>query len=232
MDRASAAGYAVVDASTALATHLAEVIRQHAVELLSRRRVRELLDQFSEGAPNVVEEIVPATVSISMLHRTMRSLLAERVSIRDLGTILDTLAEYAPKIQDPDLLTDLVRERLGRTITGPYIGEDGSLRVITLSPELEEKLRSGVQRTESGSFLSVDPQTLDQLVSGVEGAVKKGDYQAGGRVPVLLAAQAVRSSLYQVISRVVPRLAVLSHSELPAGLQIISEYVVREADAR
>ncbi len=232
MDRASAAGYAVVDASTALATHLAEVIRQHAVDLLSRRRVRELLDQFSESAPNVVDEIVPATVSISLLHRTMRSLLAERVSIRDIGTILDTLAEYAPKIQDPDLLTDLVRERLGRTITKPYLDEDGALRVITLSPELEEKLRTGVQRTESGSFLAVDPQTLDQMVTGVEGAVKNGDYQAGGRVPVLLAAQAVRSSLHQVISRVVPRLAVLSHSELPAGIQIIAEEVVREADAR
>ena len=232
MDRATAAGYAVVDASTALATHLAEVIRQHAVELLSRRRVRELLDQFSKGSPTAVDEIVPGTVSISMLHRTMRNLLAERVSIRDLGTILDTLAEYAPKIQDPDLLTDLVRERLGRTITGPYVGDDGALRVITLSPELEEKLRTGVQRTESGSFLAVDPETLDQLVHGVEDAVKEGDYQAGGRVPVLLAAQAVRSSLYQVISRVVPRLAVLAHSEVPAGLQIIAESVVREADAR
>ncbi len=232
MDRASAAGYAVVDASTTLATHLAEVIRGHAVELLSRRRVRELLDQFSESAPNVVDEIVPSIVSISLLHRTMRSLLAERVSIRDIGTILDTLAEYAPKIQDPDLLTDLVRERLGRTITKPYLDDEGALRVITLSPELEEKLRTGVQRTESGSFLAVDPQTLDHVVTGIEGAVKTGDYEAGGRVPVLLAAQAVRSSLFQVISRVVPRLAVLSHSELPAGIQIIAENVVREADAR
>ena len=232
MDRASAAGYAVVDASTALATHLAEIIRDHAAELLSRRRVRELLDQFSEGAPGVVEEIVPATVSISLLHRIMRGLLSERVSIRDIGTVLDTLAEYAPKIQDPDLLTDLVRERLGRSITKRYLDAEGSLRVITLSPELEEKLRNGVQRTESGSFLSVDPQTLDQVVSGIEGAVKKGDYQAGGRVPVLLAAQALRSSLYQVMSRVVPRLAVLSHSELPAGIQIIAEDIVRETDAR
>ncbi|MFT5443478.1 MAG: flagellar biosynthesis protein FlhA [Myxococcota bacterium] len=232
VDRASAAGYAVVDASTALATHLAEVIREHAVDLLSRRRVRELLDQFSENAPNVVEEIVPATVSISLLHRTMRSLLSERVSIRDIGTVLDTLAEYAPKIQDPDLLTDLVRERLGRTITRPYLDDEGSLRVITLSPELEEKLRNGVQRTESGSFLAVDPTTLDHVVTGIEGAVRDGDYEAGGRVPVLLAAQAVRSSLYQVISRVVPRLAVLSHSELPPGIQIIAESVVSEADAR
>ncbi|MCP5039733.1 MAG: flagellar biosynthesis protein FlhA [bacterium] len=232
MDRASTAGYAVVDASTALATHLAEVIRTYAVELLSRRRVRELLDQFAESAPNVVEEIVPTIVSLSLLHRTMRSLLAERVSIRDIGTVLDTLAEYAPKIQDPDLLTDLVRERLGRAITRPYLDDEGSLRVITLSPELEEKLRNGVQRTESGSFLAVDPQTIDSVVKGVEGAVRNGDYQAGGRVPVLLAAQTVRSSLYQLISRVVPRLAVLSHSELPAGVQIVAEEVVREGDAR
>ena len=231
MDRASAAGYAVVDASTALATHLAEVIRVHAVELLSRRRVRELLDQFAESAPSVVDEIVPSIVSLSLLHRTMRTLLSERVSIRDVGTILDTLAEYAPKIQDPDLLTDLVRERLGRSITRPYLEDDGSLHVITLSPELEEKLRNGVQRTESGSFLAVDPQTIDSVVTGVESAVIKGDYPAGGRVPVLLAAQAVRSSLYPLLSRVVPRLAVLSHSELPPGIQIIADDVVREGDA-
>ncbi len=231
MDRASAAGYAVVDASTALATHLAEVIRGHAVELLSRRRVRELLDQFAESAPTVVDEIVPSIVSLSLLHRTMRSLLAERVSIRDIGTILDTLAEYAPKIQDPDLLTDLVRERLGRSITKPYLDDEGSLHVITLSPELEEKLRNGVQRTESGSFLAVDPQTIDHVVAGVDAAVKNGDYQAGGRAPVLLAAQAVRSSLYPLLSRVVPRLAVLSHSELPPGIQIIADDVVREGDA-
>ena len=116
-----------------------------------------------EWLGQVVEEIVPAVVPLSLLHRTLRALLSERVSIRDLGSILDTLAEHAGRIQDPDLLTDLVRERLGRSITRPYLQDDGRLPVITLSSDLEEQLRSVVQRSESGSFLAVDPVTLDGL---------------------------------------------------------------------
>ncbi len=231
-DRASAAGYAVVDASTALSTHLSEVIRTHAVELLTRRRVQDLLEQFGEDAPKVVEEIVPGIVSLSLLHRTLRALLAERVSIRDLGTILDTLAEHAGKIQDPDLLTDLVRERLGRSITKPYLEEDGKLSVITLSSELEEQLRSVVQRSESGSFLAVDPVTLDGLVRGVQRAVDSLGLGGDELGPVLLATQSIRSPLRQIIARFLPRMAVLSHGELPSGVQVVSMETVRlEADA-
>jgi len=231
-DRASSAGYAVVDASTALSTHLSEVIRAHAVELLTRRRVQDLLDQFSEDAPKVVEEIVPGIVSLSLLHRTLRALLAERVSIRDLGTILDTLAEHAGKIQDPDLLTDLVRERLGRSITKPYLEEDGKLSVITLSSELEEQLRNVVQRSESGSFLAVDPVTLDGLVRGVQRAVDSLGLGGDELGPVLLATQSIRSPLRQIIARFLPRMAVLSHGELPGGVQVVSLETVRlEANA-
>jgi flagellar biosynthesis protein FlhA len=231
-DRASAAGYAVVDASTALSTHLAEVVRAHAVELLTRSRVQDLLDQFSAGNAKAIDGIVPGLVSLSLLHRTLRSLLAERVSIRDLGTILDTLAEYASKIQDPDLLTDLVRERLGRAITRPYLEQDGRLSVLTLAPELEDQLRSVVQRSESGSFLAVDPVTLDGLVRGVQRAVSALGIGGDGRGPVLLATQSIRSPLRQIVSRFLPRVAVLSHAELPGGVQVISLGTVRiEANA-
>ena len=200
-DRALTAGYAVVDASTALSTHLSEVIRDHAAPLLTRHRVQDLLDRFAEDAPKVVEEIVPGLVSLSLLHRTLRALLTERVSIRDLGTILDTLAEYAGKIQDPDLLTDLVRERLGRAITRPYVEQGGRLPVLTLAPELEEELRSAVQRSESGSFLAVDPVTLDGLVRGVQRAVSALGLGGDGTGPVLLATQGIRSPLRQIIAR-------------------------------
>ena len=231
-DRAVAAGYAVVDASTALSTHLSEIIRTHAVELLTRRRVQDLLDQFAEDAPSVVEEIVPGVVSLSLLHRTLRALLAERVSIRDLSTILDTLAEHAGKIQDPDLLTDLVRERLGRSITKPYLEDDGKLSVITLSSDLEEHLRSVVQRSESGSFLAVDPVTLDGLVRGVQRAVDALGLGGDELGPVLLATQSIRSPLRQIIARFLPRMAVLSHGELPGGVQVVSMETVRlEANA-
>ncbi len=230
-ERATAAGYAVVDASTALTTHLAEVIRNHSAELLSRQHVRDLLDDFSERAPKVVEDIVPTIVPISTLHRTLRALLAERVSIRDLGSILEALAEYVPRIQDPDMLTDLVRERLGRTITRPYIGDDGTLRVITLDPELEERLRKGVNRNESGAFLSIDTATLDQLVKGLEGAVGRSGPAGDESGPVLLSSQAIRAPLRQVVSRVAPRLAVVSHNELPPDVRVVGEDVVRSANA-
>jgi flagellar biosynthesis protein FlhA len=230
-ERAGAAGYAVVDASTALATHLAEVIRSHAADLLSRQHVRELLDEFARRAPAVVEEIIPSVVSLSVFHRTCRALLAERVSIRDIGTILETLAEYAPKIQDADLLTDLVRERLGRAIAKPYLDREGTLRVITLAPDLEESLRVGVSRTESGSFLSVDPITLDGLVKAIEAAVSNTDAASAGAGPVLLSSQALRSPLRQIISRLVPRLAVMSHNELPPDVRVVALDVVRVADA-
>jgi len=231
-DRASSAGYAVVDGSTALSTHLAEVVRKHAPELLTRQRVQDLLDQFSETSPKVVDELVPAVVPLSLLHRTMRSLLSERVSIRDLGTILDTLAEHAGKIQDPDLLTDLVRERLGRSITRPYLQDDGRLPVITLSTDLEEHLRSVVQRSESGSFLAVDPMTLDGLVRGVQGAVDRLGLGGDELGPVLLATQSIRSPLRQIIARFLPRMAVMSHGELPGGVQVVAMETVRlEADA-
>jgi flagellar biosynthesis protein FlhA len=221
-ERALAAGYAVVDAASALATHLAEVIRTHAAELLTRQQVRKLLDAHAEQAPKVVEEIVPAIVSLSVLHRTLRALVEEGVSIRDLGSILETLAEYAPKIEDPDLLTDLVRERLGRTIVRPHIDKQGSLRVLTLEPALEDQLRDAVQRSQGGSFLALEPDRLDRLLSGVKAHLDAMPPDADGRLPVLLTSQSVRSPLRQLLARAAPRLAVLSHNELPPDARIVA----------
>jgi flagellar biosynthesis protein FlhA len=221
-EHAVAAGYAVVDAASALATHLAEVIRGHAAELLTRQQVRELLDAHAEQAPKVVEEIVPSIVSLSILHRTLRSLVDEGVSIRDLGSILETLAEYAPKIEDPDLLTDLVRERLGRTIVRPHIDKEGSLRVLTLEPALEDQLRESVQRSQGGSFLAVEPDRLERLLSGVRAQLEAMPIDADGQPPVLLTSQAVRSPLRQLLARATPRLAVLSHNELPPDVRIVA----------
>jgi flagellar biosynthesis protein FlhA len=228
---AEAAGLTVVDAASGIATHLGELIRTHATELLTRQQVRELVDRFAEHAPKVVEEIVPAIVPISMLHRTLRALLEEGVSIRDIGAILETLADYAPRIEDPDLLTDLVRERLARTVTRPYVQGDGSLHVLTLDPELESSLTSGVQRTPGGSFLSLEPNRLAGLLRGVQTALERTPAASGGKGPVLLSSQAVRTPLYRLLSRAVPRLAVLSHNELPPDLQVVASGQVRLADA-
>ncbi|MEB2344446.1 MAG: flagellar biosynthesis protein FlhA [Deltaproteobacteria bacterium] len=228
-ERAAAAGWAVVDPATALATHLAEVIRGQAAELLTRRHVRELLDRLAEQAPKLVDEIVPAIVPLSTLHRTLRQLLAERVSIRDLETILETLAEHVPRVQDVDQLTELVRQRLARTIARPHLDGDGVLRVWTLEPGLDERLRGAVQRTDQGAFFSLDAPTLERLVRGLEAALTR----AGGRERplVLLAAPALRGPLRQLVARLDARTAVLSHNELPPELRVAGEGVVELSDA-
>ena len=233
-ERASAAGYAVVDASTAIATHLAEVIRDHAAELLTHQHVRELLDQLAEHSPRLVEDVVPSVVSHAVLHRTLRALLAERASVRDLVTILETLAEFAPRIQDPDLLVDLVRERLGRAITAPFLQQDGALHVMTLDPALEEQLKTSVQRTDSGTFLAIDGPTLEGVVHGIERAFSEGQPADTGdsASPVLLCPPALRSSLRQILSRTAQRIGVLSHSEIPNDVQVVADGTVRLADAR
>ena len=231
-EQAAAAGYAVVDPGSALATHLAEVIRTHASELLTRQQVRELVDAFAERAPKVVEEIVPAVVSLSVLHRTFRSLIEEGVSIRDVGTTLDTLAEYAPKIEDPDLLTDLVRERLGRSIVSRHLDGDGALQVLTLEPTLEDALRSSLQRNPGGSFLAVEPALLERLIRGLEERLPTLIPVGATTSPVLLVNQTIRSPLRQLIARVAPRLAVLSHNELPPDARIVAVGQLEAADAR
>lgn len=229
-DQATAAGYAVVDSASALATHLAETIRKFAPDLLTRAQVTELLDAFSRQSPKVVEEIVPSLVSVSVLHRTLRQLLAESVSIRDIGAILETLAEYAGKIEDPDLLTDLVRGSLGRTIARPFLDADGVLKVLTLEPGLEQTLKNSVQRSQGGSFLAVDPTMLDRLVRGVEAQLQA--LPAGSDSgPVLLSPQQLRSPLRQLLARSAPRMAVMSHNELPPDVRIVATGQVELADA-
>jgi flagellar biosynthesis protein FlhA len=228
---AEARGYTVVDPAAAITTHLAEVVRTHAAELLTRRQVRELLDAFSERAPKVVEEIVPSVVPLATLHRTLRALLAEGVPIRDLGAILETLAEHAPKLQQPELLTDLVRERLARTVARPHLRGDGQLHVVMLEASLEQQLLGAVQHTPSGSFLAVEPTLLDRLVRAVQAAFGKAAGARDGRVPVLLSGQAIRAPLRQLLARVLPRIAVLSHNELPPDARIVLAGEVRLADA-
>jgi flagellar biosynthesis protein FlhA len=228
---AEARGYTVVDAAAAVTTHLTEVVRAHAADLLTRRQVRELLDSFSERAPKVLEEIVPSVVPVATLHRTLRALLGEGVPIRDLGLILETLAEHAAKIQQPELLTDLVRERLARTVARPHIRADGQMHVLMLEQSLEQALQGAVQHTPSGSFLAVEPSLLDRLVRAVQSAFASAASARDGRVPVLLSGQAIRAPLRQLLARVLPRIAVLSHNELPSDVRIVLAGEVRLADA-
>ncbi|HHW54365.1 MAG: flagellar biosynthesis protein FlhA [bacterium] len=215
---AERANYTVVDLPAVLATHLTEVIKEHIHELLGRQEVKTLLDSLRESHPAVVDELVPTILGLGQVQRILANLLRERVSIRDLVTILETLADYGPLTKDTDILTEYVRQALARQISQQYRPESGPLPVLTLDPRLEELLRNALQKTDYGNYLALAPQEAEKLFRAVEdefqGAVDRG-YQ-----PVLLCSPVIRFYLRRFLEKQFPRLPVLSYNELEADLEV------------
>ena len=163
-----ARGVVVVDPATVVTTHLTEIVKAHADELLGRQEVQSLIDNLAKTHPRVIEELIPKVVSAGTLHRVLQRLLRERISIRDLLTVLETLADYAPLTKNLDILTGYVRQALARTITKQYRDSEGGITVVMLSPEIEDKISQSVQHTEYESYLSVDPNWVQKVVRGVQ----------------------------------------------------------------
>ena len=223
-EEAQLAGYTVVDLSTVVATHLAEIIKKHADELLGRQEVQRLLDAMAGNHPKAVEEATN-TLSLGVMQKVLQGLVREKISIRDLLTIVETLADYGPMTKDPEILTEYVRQKLGRAIVKSLLGPDDTLTVLTLDASLEEQIRKGIQQTEHGSFLTLDPGSAQQIVQaiqkGVEQALNKG-FQA-----VILCNPTVRRHIRKLIERFVPNVVVLSHSEIPSNVRLESTAVIR-----
>ncbi len=218
-DRAEMLGYTVVDPPSIIATHMTEVVRRHAHELLGRQEVQSLLDNVRNTNPVVVEEVIPKLLSIGDLQKVLANLLRESVSIRDLVTILETLADYAPVTRDPDMLTEYVRQALGRAISRAVMG-DSSGEVITLDPGLEQMIMDSVQKTEAGSYLAMDPAVSGRIVNN---AAKQAERLAQtGRQPVVLASPVVRLYFKRLTEQAIPGLVVLSYNELDPGMDIQS----------
>jgi flagellar biosynthesis protein FlhA len=217
-DRAQAAGYTVVDHSTVVATHISEVIKAHADELLGRQEVQLLLDHFSERYPKVVEELIPNLLSLGATQKVLQNLLRERVSIRDLLTILETLADYAPVTKSTDILTEYVRQRLARLITKSYRTPEGDLFLLTLNNDIEETISGAIQHTEQESYLSLEPSVaqkiLAQLRKGAEGFRELNTH------PIVLCSPPIRSQLKKLTERFIPNLTVLSHNEITNDVKI------------
>ena len=209
---AKLSGYTVVDNVTIMATHLTEAIRNHAPELLGRQEVQNLLDNLSKSYPKAVEELVPNLLTLGTVQKVLQNLLQERVSIRDMLTIVESLADYAPLTKDPDLLTEYVRNRLSRSIISPYIGEDGVLKLITLAQEVEDILQKGIQKTEHGVYLSVDPKVAKPIINSIKGEAEKA--MAQNIQPILLASPVIRRHLKKMVENFVPSIIVLSQNEL------------------
>jgi flagellar biosynthesis protein FlhA len=214
-DHARTLGYTVVDASTAVATHLNKVLRDNASDLLSHDEVQQLLDKLTVKSPKLVEDLVPNKLSLGILTRTLQNLLSDSVSIRDMRTIVETLSEVSARTQDPDQLTSLVRPRLGRMIVQGLVDEKNILSVMTLDPSLEQLLHNVLQQQGQGSGQNVviEPGLAERLFSALrEGAKAVEDL---GQAAVLVVSPAIRPWLSKAVRHRVNELMILSYSEIP-----------------
>jgi flagellar biosynthesis protein FlhA len=223
-ERAQLAGYTVVDAATVIITHLTEVIRRNAHELLGRQEVQQLLDRVAKSQPKLVEELVPQLLSVGGVQRVLQNLLREGVSVRDLVTILETLADHAARSKDPDLLTEQVRQALGRSITRRFVGPDGTLLILTLAADLERHLLEALHRGEEGTALALEPGLAQRLITRLGGWIERFARQQAS--PLLLCSASLRPHVRRLVERVLPNLTVIAPEEIAPNVRIRSIGVV------
>ncbi|NIA21552.1 MAG: flagellar biosynthesis protein FlhA [Anaerolineaceae bacterium] len=218
--RAEMLNYTVVDASSVVATHLTEIIKNHAAELLTREEVNKLVNTLKEKAPSVVEEVVPGVMKVGEIQKVLQNLLRERVPIRDLETILETLGDWAPRSKDADVLTEYVRNALARTLCEQYLSEDGVLRVVTLDPALEDRISAHIEHNERGSFLTMPPEVARTVAQEIAEAVRP--LAGAGAPPVVLTSPQIRAQVKRIAETTLPNLAVLSFNEIVRGVKVES----------
>ncbi|VAX17209.1 Flagellar biosynthesis protein FlhA [hydrothermal vent metagenome] len=223
-EKARSAGYTVVDTATVITTHIKEIIKQYAHELLGRQESQGLIDSFKETNPKVIEELIPGLLTLGQTQKVLQNLLKEYISIRDLQTILETLADHAPVTKDTDTLTEYVRAALSRSISKQMRHEDGTIKVITLDPGLEKTVADSVKMTEHGSYLALDPSLAQKIIDNIKEQI--GKFSSLSANPVLLTGPQVRMHLRRLTERFVPNLSVLSHSEVTPDTQIDNIAVV------
>jgi flagellar biosynthesis protein FlhA len=216
---AEALGYTVVDAESMIVTHLTETIRTHASELLTRQDVKTLLDRLKETNAAVVEEIVPEALSLGEIQRVLRSLLAEGVPVRDLGTIMEAIGDKARITRDTGLLTEYARQALGRAITAPHLDERLCLQAITLDPAIEQEVATSITQTTDGEYLAIDPPRAQAIVGALRAQVEHAGAR-GARNPVLLCSARVRRHLRRLIAQAQPHLPVCSYNEIAPGVNV------------
>jgi flagellar biosynthesis protein FlhA len=223
-DQAQVNGYTVVDSTTVIATHISETIRRYAHELVGRQELQQLLDNVAVTAPKVVDELIPGQLGLGVVLRVVKALLKEGVSIRDLRTILETLADYAALTKDPDVLTEFVRQSLGRFIVDQFKMDEETLYLVTIDREVEDLVAEGIQPSDQGSYLAIEPAAAQQIIASIRTLVDRfGMY---GAQPVVLASPSIRRHVKKLIERFVPHVAVLSHNEIPQNVKIQSLGVV------
>ncbi|WP_226665674.1 flagellar biosynthesis protein FlhA [Metabacillus litoralis] len=223
-DTAEMFGYTVVDPPSVVSTHITEVIKQHAHELLGRQETKQLIDHLKESYPILVEEVTPSPLNIGDIQKVLAKLLREKVSIRNLPIIFETLADYGKMSSDTELLAEYVRQALAKQITTQYADQDQMLKVVTLSGKVEKLVAEGVQQTEHGNYLSLSPDVSQQIIESVAREVETLALQQ--QTPILLCSPAVRMYVRQLTDRYFPQVPVLSYNELEANVEVQSIGVV------
>ena len=227
-ETAEARGYTVVEPSAVLATHLTEIIRTNAAELLTRQDVAGLIDTLKEDAPALVEESVPTVVTIALFHRVLQSLLRERIPIRDLGLILETVSDYASATKEPEVLAEYARMTLKRRITELYRSPDSSINVFTVDPAVEQAIAESIQNSRQGLIMALAPEVMERLIKSVNEEAQK--LTNSGFTPICLCSPNVRLALRKVIETSNPQVVVLSFNELVSDVEVIAKGIVRLTD--
>ena len=223
-EKAEIYGYTVVDPSSIISTHLTEILKKHVHELLGRDEVKSLIDNLRESSPTVVDELIPNIMSIGDIQKVLANLLREGVSVRNLLTILETLADYAMSNKDVNILTEYVRQALSRHITSTYI-TDKFARVVTLDQNLEATLMESIQQTEGGSYMSLSPDVSQALLNNL--AVQIQNLLSLGEQPIVVTAPIVRFYFKRLTEQMIPDLIVLSYNEIEPDVQIQSAGMVK-----
>ncbi len=221
VERAQLSGYMAVNTATVIATHTTELLRKHGWEVLTRGEVQNLLDNISKAHPKIIEELIPGNLTLGAVQRVLQNLVKEKVSIKDLIIVLETLIEYSPNIKDPELLTELVRQALSRTITKPYMNADGRLPVFTLDPVFEGQL------SQTGGD-AVGPDIINRFIKSVEKVL--GINKITDTHPIILCSANVRRTLRKIVERVAPSIVVLSTAEIVPSINLQVMNVVKYED--
>ncbi len=219
-EQAELMGYTVVEPGAVLATHLTEVCRRHADEILTREASKHLIDELKTTSPTVVSELVPGVMSLSEVQTILQLLLREQVSIRQLGVILETLGDHAPRSKDPILLTEYVRHRLARQICMRYRNAAGELYVVAFDPALEDRIRAGFEHTERGLFIRMSPQAVEGTCRAIGNEITKLTIQ--NHAPIILVSPQIRAAVKRLTENHLPNLIVLSFNEVTRDTKIVT----------
>ena len=219
-ERAESLGYTVVDPPSIIATHLTEVIRQHIAELLSSQDVQNLVDNLKESNPSIVEELVPKMLGLGEVQKVLQNLLREGISIRDLLTIFETLADYAQTTRDTDVLTEYVRQSLKRAISAKYFPANETTSVVTLDPKVEQEIMSSVKQTEQGAYLTLAPERTKAIMASVQTEIDK--LESLGKNPIIITSPIVRMYFKRLTEDYFKDLIVVSYNEVETNVELQS----------